>query len=138
MQLLVVSPETYVNTCFIVTTQLNIYNHLINPVKGPMQWEHVKDMEPILPPMIRRPQGRPKQTRRKEVDKARKSGPKLSKIGQQANCTKCVKPSHNTRTYKVIVGENQMANQSSSLQILNQTTSMDNTSSQPPNKAQNL
>ncbi|MBA0661903.1 hypothetical protein Goklo_006128 [Gossypium klotzschianum] len=52
-----------------------------------MQWEDVRDMEPILPPMIRRPQGRPKKMR-KEVDKARKSGPKLSKIGQQANCTK--------------------------------------------------
>ncbi|MBA0626298.1 hypothetical protein Godav_003987 [Gossypium davidsonii] len=102
-----------------------------------MQWEHVRDMEPILPPMIRRPQGRPKKMR-KEVDKARKSGPKLSKIGQQANCTKCVKPSHNTRTCKGIVGGNQMANQSSSLKILNQAISMDNTSSQPPNKAQNL
>ncbi|KAG8503190.1 hypothetical protein CXB51_001038 [Gossypium anomalum] len=31
----------------------------------PMQWEHVRDMEPILPPIIRRPPGRPKQTRRK-------------------------------------------------------------------------
>ncbi|XP_017640062.1 uncharacterized protein LOC108481439 [Gossypium arboreum] len=74
IQLPVVSPETYVNTCYTVTTQLNIYSHLINPVKSPMQWEHVKDMESILPPMIRRPPERPKQTRRKEVDEARKSG----------------------------------------------------------------
>ncbi|KAK5772415.1 hypothetical protein PVK06_048703 [Gossypium arboreum] len=55
MQLLAVSPETYVNTCYTVTTQLNIYSHLINPVKGPIQWEHVRDMEPILPPIIRKP-----------------------------------------------------------------------------------
>ncbi|MBA0777935.1 hypothetical protein Gotri_005882, partial [Gossypium trilobum] len=41
--------------------------------------EHVRDMEPILPPMIKRPLGRPKQTRRKEVDEARKGGPKLNK-----------------------------------------------------------
>ncbi|PPS13551.1 hypothetical protein GOBAR_AA07032 [Gossypium barbadense] len=73
MQLLAVSPETYVNTCYTVTTQLNIYSHLINPVKG-----------------------------------------------------------HNTRTCKGIVGGNQMASQSSSLQISNQATSMDNTSSQLP------
>ncbi|PPD97228.1 hypothetical protein GOBAR_DD05731 [Gossypium barbadense] len=53
----------------------------------PMQWEHVRDMEPILPLIIRRPSGRPKQIRRKEIDEVRKSGPKLSKIGQQANCT---------------------------------------------------
>ncbi|KAH1039669.1 hypothetical protein J1N35_041412 [Gossypium stocksii] len=82
--------------------------------------------------MIRRPPRRPKQTRRKEVDEARKSGPKLSKTGQQANYTKCGKPVHNTRTCKGIVRGNQMANQSSSLQILNRATSMDNTSSQPP------
>ncbi|XP_016676344.1 uncharacterized protein [Gossypium hirsutum] len=81
MQLLAMNPETYVNTCYTVTTQLNIYSHLINPVKGPMQWEHVRDMEPILPSIIRRPLGRPKQTRRKEVGEERKSGPKLSKIG---------------------------------------------------------
>ncbi|KAK5771744.1 hypothetical protein PVK06_047986 [Gossypium arboreum] len=49
----------------------------------PMQWEHVRDMEPILPLIIRRPPGRPKQTRRKEVDEAKKSGPKLSKTEQQ-------------------------------------------------------
>ncbi|KAG8491491.1 hypothetical protein CXB51_014663 [Gossypium anomalum] len=79
MQLLTVNPETYANTCYTVTTRLNIYNHLINLVKGLMQWEHVRDMEPILPAMIRRPPGRPKQTKRKEVDEARKSGPKLSK-----------------------------------------------------------
>ncbi|PPD68156.1 hypothetical protein GOBAR_DD34962 [Gossypium barbadense] len=105
MQLLAVSPETYVNTCYIVTTQLNIYSHLINPVKGPMQWELVRDMEPILPPIIRRPPGRPKQIRRKEIDEVRKSRPKLSKTGQQANCTKCGKPGHNTRNCKGIVGE---------------------------------
>ncbi|KAK5811864.1 hypothetical protein PVK06_027243 [Gossypium arboreum] len=131
MQLLAVSPETYINTCSTVTTQLNIYSHLINPVKGPIQWEHVRDMEPIIPPIIRRPTGRPKQTRRKEVGEARKSGPKLSKIGQQANCTKYGKPGHNTRTCKRIVGGIQMTSQSLSLQISNQATSMDNTSSQP-------
>ena len=75
---------------------------------GPMQWEHVRDMEPILPPIIRKPPGRPKQTRRKEVGEERKSGPKLSKTGQQTNCTKCGKPGHNTRTCKGIVGGNQM------------------------------
>ncbi|KAG8481857.1 hypothetical protein CXB51_027213 [Gossypium anomalum] len=54
----------------------------LSEIPCPMQWEHVKDMEPIFPPIIRRPPGRPKQTRRKEVDEARKKGPKLSKAGQ--------------------------------------------------------
>ncbi|KAK5819124.1 hypothetical protein PVK06_024085 [Gossypium arboreum] len=103
-KLLGVSPEAYANTCYSITTQLNIYSHLINPVKGPIQWEHVRDIEPILPPMIRRPLGIPKQTRRKEVDEERKSGTKLSKTRQQDNYTKCGKPGHNTRTCKGIVG----------------------------------
>lgn len=34
MQLLAISLETYVNTCYTVTTQLNFYNHLINLIKG--------------------------------------------------------------------------------------------------------
>ncbi|PPD93950.1 hypothetical protein GOBAR_DD09051 [Gossypium barbadense] len=104
----------------------------LSGIPCPMQWEHVRDMEPILPPIIRRPPGRPKQIRRKEIDEVRKSGSKLSKTGHQANCSKCGKPGHNTRTCKGIVGGNQMASQSSSLQNLNQATSMDNTSSQPP------
>ncbi|KAH1056836.1 hypothetical protein J1N35_034901 [Gossypium stocksii] len=79
--------------------QKKVFEIVSQSTKGPMQWEHVRDMEPILPPMIRRPRGRPKQTMRKEVDKARESGPKLSKIGQQANCTKCGKPDYNTRTW---------------------------------------
>ncbi|KAK5776067.1 hypothetical protein PVK06_044025 [Gossypium arboreum] len=107
-------------------------SEIVSQSNNPMQWEHVRDMEPILPPIIRRPTGRPKQTRMKEVDEVRKSGPKLSKTRQQASYTKCGKPGHNTRTFKGIVGANQMASQSSSLQILNQATSMDNTSSQPP------
>ncbi|KHG27707.1 Glutamyl aminopeptidase [Gossypium arboreum] len=44
----------------------------VNYGLGLMQWEHVRDMKLILPPMIRRPSGRPKQTKRKEVDEARK------------------------------------------------------------------
>ncbi|MFQ6650262.1 hypothetical protein Gotur_023571 [Gossypium turneri] len=38
-----------------------------------MHWEQVRDMEPILPPMMERPSRRPKKTRRKEVDEARNS-----------------------------------------------------------------
>ncbi|PPR89052.1 hypothetical protein GOBAR_AA31633 [Gossypium barbadense] len=69
-------------------------------IPRPIQWEHARDMELILPPMIRRPLGRPKQTRRKEVDEARKSGPKLSKTGQQANYTKCGKTGHLQRYFR--------------------------------------
>ncbi|KAK8666075.1 hypothetical protein V6N13_006227 [Hibiscus sabdariffa] len=46
-------------------------------------------MELILPPTIKRPPERPAKKRKKEADEG--VNPKLSKKGQQANCTKCGK-----------------------------------------------
>ncbi|KAK8708686.1 hypothetical protein V6N13_059724 [Hibiscus sabdariffa] len=83
------NPESYVHECYNKSTQISIYSNIISPVKGPQQWVPVTDMEPILPPTIRRPPGRPTKKRKKEADEV--VNPKLSKKGQQANCTKCGK-----------------------------------------------
>ncbi|KAL4366263.1 hypothetical protein GQ457_05G026550 [Hibiscus cannabinus] len=48
-------PEDYVNECYHNITQLAIYSNMIKPIKGPNQWDLVTNMEPILPPIIRRP-----------------------------------------------------------------------------------
>ncbi|KAK8485367.1 hypothetical protein V6N11_058018 [Hibiscus sabdariffa] len=72
---------------------------------SPEQWTPVSDIEPILPPTIRRPSGRPSKKRKREADEV--SNPKLTKRGQQANCTKCGKPSHNKRTCRGEIGVNQ-------------------------------
>ncbi|KAK8672002.1 hypothetical protein V6N13_110380 [Hibiscus sabdariffa] len=71
----------------------------------PNQWDLVTNMEPILPPIIRRPPGRPTKKRRLESDEV--TNPKLSKRGQQGNCTKCGKQGHNRRTCRGKVGANQ-------------------------------
>ncbi|KAK8711424.1 hypothetical protein V6N13_146706 [Hibiscus sabdariffa] len=60
---------------------------MIKPIKGPFQWALVTDMEPILPPIIRRPQGR--SAKKKKLEPGEVNNPKLSKRGQQGNCTKC-------------------------------------------------
>ncbi|XP_039039515.1 uncharacterized protein LOC120177430 [Hibiscus syriacus] len=52
-------PEPYVHTCYHKSTQLAIYSNFICPVKGVKQWTIVIEMEPILPPELRRPPGRP-------------------------------------------------------------------------------
>ncbi|KAK8539019.1 hypothetical protein V6N13_110227 [Hibiscus sabdariffa] len=62
-------------------------------------------MEPILPPAIRRPPGRPTKKMRKEADEV--NNPKLSKRGQQSKCSKCGMSGHNKRTYRGQVGANQ-------------------------------
>ncbi|KAL4282620.1 hypothetical protein GQ457_16G009370 [Hibiscus cannabinus] len=72
---------------------------------SPQQWVPITDMEPILPPTIRRPPGRPTKKRRREANEV--VNPKLSKKGQQANCTKCGKTGHNKRTCRGKVGANQ-------------------------------
>ncbi|PPS10099.1 hypothetical protein GOBAR_AA10538 [Gossypium barbadense] len=46
-------PETYVQTC---------------PVRGLKQWAPLSNMLPILPPLLRKPPGRPTKVRRKEPD----------------------------------------------------------------------
>ncbi|KAE8659225.1 hypothetical protein F3Y22_tig00116964pilonHSYRG00366 [Hibiscus syriacus] len=52
-------PEPYVHTCYHKSTQLAIYSNFICPVKGAKQWTSVTEMEPILPPELRRSPGRP-------------------------------------------------------------------------------
>ncbi|KAK8715877.1 hypothetical protein V6N13_043203 [Hibiscus sabdariffa] len=71
----------------------------------PYQWAPVTDMEPILPPIIRRPLGRP--TKRRRLEPYEVTKPKLSRRGMQANYTKCEKQGHNRRTCRGEVGANQ-------------------------------
>ncbi|KAK8690434.1 hypothetical protein V6N13_073967 [Hibiscus sabdariffa] len=61
-------PEGFVNNCYKTETQLQIYSNLVKPLGGPKQWPRHVTNEPILPPFIRRPVGRPQRNRRKEAD----------------------------------------------------------------------
>ncbi|KAE8668978.1 hypothetical protein F3Y22_tig00112276pilonHSYRG00031 [Hibiscus syriacus] len=53
-------PEAYVHNSYFVTTQREIYSHFIQPMRGPNQWLTDTTCEPVIPPIIRRPPGRPK------------------------------------------------------------------------------
>ncbi|KAK8714245.1 hypothetical protein V6N13_149438 [Hibiscus sabdariffa] len=61
-------PEKYVHQSYFVSTQRAIYSHLISPVRGEKQWTVEETMEPILPPLFRRPPGRPHKKRKREID----------------------------------------------------------------------
>ncbi|KAK8628204.1 hypothetical protein V6N13_063914 [Hibiscus sabdariffa] len=81
-------PESYVHACYKTTTHQQIYQHFIQPVRGPKQWLHDITCESVIEPKLRRPPGRPKKQRVKEPDEAQnKSG-------------------HNQRTCKRVVGAN--------------------------------
>ncbi|KAH1132038.1 hypothetical protein J1N35_003416 [Gossypium stocksii] len=61
-------PENYVQTWYTKQTQQQIYSNFVSPVRGPKQWAYVSNMLPIVPPLLRRPPGRPTKVRRKELD----------------------------------------------------------------------
>ncbi|KAL4340610.1 hypothetical protein GQ457_08G023220 [Hibiscus cannabinus] len=56
-------PESYVHACYKTTTQQQIYNHFIEPVRGPNQWLHDTTCESVIEPKLRRPPGRPTKQR---------------------------------------------------------------------------
>ncbi|KAK8713246.1 hypothetical protein V6N13_148468 [Hibiscus sabdariffa] len=80
-------PEKYVDSCYSVSTQRAIYSHLISPVRGEQQWATNDTMEPILPPMFRRPPGRPHKKRKREVDEAPPMTGKLKRHGPRTTPT---------------------------------------------------
>ena len=92
--------ETYVDQCYMKCTQLKIYSYFINPIKGANQWTNDETLESILPPVLRRPLGRPHKEERKEADETNGKRFKISKEGSKLNYTKCGKLGHNVRTYE--------------------------------------
>ncbi|KAK8636569.1 hypothetical protein V6N13_124314 [Hibiscus sabdariffa] len=99
-------PESFFDTCYRVTTQQQIYNRLITPMRGPNQWVHDTTCEPVIAPKLRRPPGRPKKKRVKEVDEPSKSTSIFTKRGATMYCSKCRKAGHNQRTCKGEFGGN--------------------------------
>ncbi|KAK8567128.1 hypothetical protein V6N13_005040 [Hibiscus sabdariffa] len=79
---------SFVDPCYRKDTQLSIYGHHISLISGVNQWTNVEGIEPILPPVLRRPAGRPNKKRILEKDEVPTTG-KVSKKGVQMTCTKC-------------------------------------------------
>ncbi|KAK8683970.1 hypothetical protein V6N13_040009 [Hibiscus sabdariffa] len=100
----------YVDPCYSVSTQKAIYSHFIKPMRGENQWSLQQTHLQVLPPVLRRPSGRPhKKHRRREPDEA-PQGVKVSRKGLNMYCTKCGGSGHNTRTCKGLVRANTRPN----------------------------
>ncbi|KAK8616093.1 hypothetical protein V6N13_017657 [Hibiscus sabdariffa] len=99
--------ETYVANCYSKHIQTMIYCHYVRPLRGSNKWTHLQTNDPILPPIIRRPVGRPQKNRRKETDEILTATEKMSKRGViQMTCKKCRNIGHNRRSCKGPVGGN--------------------------------
>ncbi|KAK8689985.1 hypothetical protein V6N13_088691 [Hibiscus sabdariffa] len=99
-------PETYVDPCYSVSTQMAIYSHFISPVRGENQWTPQQTNLVVLPPIIRRPPGRPNKSRRRQPDEAPPQGGMMAKKGVRMSCKTCGGYGHNVRTCKGPVGGN--------------------------------
>ncbi|KAK8690943.1 hypothetical protein V6N13_074467 [Hibiscus sabdariffa] len=102
-------PESYVDHCFHITTQQEIYSHFITPMRGPNQWVEDTTCEAVREPKLRRPPGRPKKKRVKEADEpinSISSNVRFTKKWVTIYCSKCGKVGHNQRTYNGEVGAN--------------------------------
>ncbi|KAK8596463.1 hypothetical protein V6N12_064951 [Hibiscus sabdariffa] len=75
-------------------------------IRGEKQWTIEETMEPILPPLFRRPPGRPHKERKGENDEPAPQPGKVSRRGVKIYCKKCGGSGHNIRTCKGRVGGN--------------------------------
>ncbi|XP_052109383.1 uncharacterized protein LOC110274713 [Arachis duranensis] len=91
--------KNYVNKCYRKETYVDYYQHVIYPLNGPNLWSQTEN-DDVLPPVFRKPIGRPKLRRNKTGDEPRNNGPlsKLARTGQQQKCSYCFALGHNKRT----------------------------------------
>ncbi|VVA28315.1 PREDICTED: Transposase MuDR plant [Prunus dulcis] len=93
-----VKPEDYVAECYHKATYLKAYEPIIHPVKGFNMW--LKSTEiPLLPPIVRKQPGRPKRSRKKDIEMEKGVDANCTKLKRHGTltCTKCWKKGHNKR-----------------------------------------
>ncbi|KAL6515222.1 hypothetical protein OROHE_018854 [Orobanche hederae] len=100
--------EDYVNECYKRSTYVNVYRHVMQPIKGQNEWP--KSNQPILlPPIPEKMPGRPKKNSRKKssiemqeikaklaLEKAAETG-RLGRHGITMHCSYCKIAGHNKR-----------------------------------------
>ncbi|RYR78369.1 hypothetical protein Ahy_A01g003144 [Arachis hypogaea] len=89
--------DTYVTDYYKKAAYISCYQHVVFPVNGPNLWNRTQ-FEDVLPPIYRKPIGRPKKKRARGADEqATRTG--LSREGQQQKCSYCLCSGHNKRSY---------------------------------------
>ena len=91
-------PKDYIHACYSKEVYLRAYNHMIHAVPGMHDWVQ-SGMEPVAPPLYRRPTGRPKKLRRRETDEQPTSS-RVFRRNRKMTCARCLKTGHNTRSCK--------------------------------------
>ncbi|KAK9989435.1 hypothetical protein SO802_029674 [Lithocarpus litseifolius] len=92
--------EQYVHPCYHVSTDKACYEPIISPINGQNMWRP-SCVTLVLPPIKRRPHGRPKKKRAREPNE-----PTSRRAGISKQCKACGKLGHNRRNCKGEIGRN--------------------------------
>ena len=92
--------EQYVHRCFHISTYKVWYESVIAPINGQNMWRP-SGVQPVQPPIKRRPLGKPKKERTREVGEL---AGRRADISRQ--CKTCGKIGHNKRSCKGEIGGN--------------------------------
>ncbi|RYR15782.1 hypothetical protein Ahy_B04g072714 [Arachis hypogaea] len=88
--------DKFVANCYKKATYTDCYQHVVYPLNGPNLWEKTP-FDDVLPPIYRKPIGRPKLKRNKAADENPTRGG-VSREGQNQKCSYCFARCHNKRT----------------------------------------
>ncbi|KAI8538457.1 hypothetical protein RHMOL_Rhmol09G0105400 [Rhododendron molle] len=91
-------PENFVHQYYHMDTYNATYSHFITSIPDETMWVQA-NYDPIMPPPLRRPSGRPKKARRKAVDEVQNPN-HVRKQYQSLRRGKCREFGRNTRTCK--------------------------------------
>ena len=90
-------PEEFVNPYFHKDKYLVTYSYFLQPLNGQNMWPKTNFVPP-LPPVVRRPPGRPKRKRRRDEDETQiPHQGRLRRTGTMIRCEKCNLIGHNSR-----------------------------------------
>ena len=92
--------EQYVHRCFHVSTYKACYELVLAPINGQNMWRP-SGVQPVQPPIKRRPPGRPRKKRTREVGE-----PAGRRAGISKQCRSCGQIGHNKRSCKGHIGGN--------------------------------
>ena len=93
-------PTYYVDPYYSVQYYIQTYQHALDPINRPNIWQKAEEL-PIKPPYVKKMPGRPKISRKRQLEENPKNPTKLTRCGIQMTYQVCSGQGHTKRTCKM-------------------------------------